>query len=186
MSERKSSRKKHAFLTYFSEESFKTKKEILSGNEYIIWLIEFIKKHKTVTNSSDDNHNNFSEAERENIKNLDDFFGIIADYCNENLIEGVYNSEVQELVYIVCYKTEYFEIGVSVGQGAYNFVSTSEENINAVNFEDILNDKQSPDLIKKTGILKSLEKHLEYAEESDVPYGAVMGIVERIYSNKKE
>lgn len=80
----------------------------------------------------------------------------------------------------------YFKVGVSVGQGAYNFVVKTNQDQNAVKFVDILNDRESPEFARREGALKSLEKHLEYAEKSDVSYESVMSVVKRIYSNKKD
>lgn len=178
--------KRYSFIKGYTEGTLKNKREILSDNSYITWLIEILKKHDVITDEECQFYDKtLSEEDIRNIKRLDTFFGIISDYYEYNLIEGSYSKENSTICFIICYRKTYFKIGLCVGQGAFNFASRIDANSCAIKFKDILNGKTSEEREKKLRNLYFVEQNLRDAKKSQIPYNSVINILEKIYSEEE-
>lgn len=129
------------------EKQIRLRREILLEDNYITWLVEFIKKYKGFTDYDlMPNKEGISEKDYQNIEKLKELYKIIEEYDSNNGNKGRYHDST--IVFVLYYKETYFEIGFSLPPMGYIFVNISKTTTDAINFEDVvINIKKS--LLKK-------------------------------------
>ena len=163
-------------------ENIELKKRLVADNQYIEWLYNFTKRHSCFSDTRWDYEDprTISDEDYEKVNMLDKFFGAIEDYYSKNLLpaNGV---GLHERWYTIKYKDVYFDIGVCIGQGAYNYVERYEDKPERyIEFEKIVADETHEQVeIKKEKLLR-LEQILEEIKELDIPYSVVMDRLNKI------
>lgn len=136
--------------------------------EYIEWLVRFIDNKGGFT---DDlwlyKKEEISEQDHYNVNLLQSFFGFIDKYCLRNLIEFQQNEG--NLYYTINIKGNSYQVGLVVGQGAYNYINKVSFNSNRININQILADIPPLDIQNKMEKLKKLKVVLKECKKAGVP-----------------
>ncbi len=178
------------FMKYFEERmeaSNKIEDEIRSSKEYICWLIDLLKEKEHVNDFQIQyREDELDKTSYENICNLNHFYSIIRDYWKKYKIAPTYY-ENGAPVYRVCYEEFYFEIcNVSYFEG-YVALREAEEKQNAINYKDIMEDKEPKAYNEKDEFIKEFQKQIrEYkkrAEELDVDVEYLKEIVKEEFES---
>ena len=167
-------------------EKFRIEKEIkkqLSGKyDYIEWLYNFT---KTFSYFSDIDWlyqipRAVTDEDYKNVKMLTLFFEVVSEYFQDNLLPA--NGTTNNAWYTIKYKDVYLDIGVCVGQGAYNYVESHEEKPNRyVEFEKILANKSDSALKIKQERLLTLEHLLLEMYNLNIPRSEVIKKVQMVF-----
>lgn len=127
------------------------KEAIVSDDTYVNWLNEFMSDKEGF--SDDDWTYNPEEISKENLENVGKLYLFLCgidDYANENNISE--SSISSGFCYNIKYNNFMFRLGICVGQGGYCFCEKAkeEDNIEFIDFNDIMNSKRNKeDVIKK-------------------------------------
>ena len=126
------------------------KEAIVSDDTYVNWLNEFMSDKEGF--SDDDwtyNPEEISEENLENVGKLYLFLCGINDYANENNISE--SSISSGFCYNIKYNNFMFRLGICVGQGGYCFCEKvkEEDNIEFIDFNDIMNSKRNKEYVIK-------------------------------------
>lgn len=170
-------------------ESLENQKRLIQSTEYVDWLYEFTKRHRQF--SDIDwlyDRVSISEDDYSQVKLLTDFFTGLDLYHRNNLLES--NSQGYAAWYNIKYKDVYFAIGIRVGQGASNFV-TRYKNFKEmdgepfIEFEYILENKESPNLSEKKATLQTLQDTANLLCSLGVPKSTVDEVIKKAFEKKK-
>lgn len=142
-------------------ERSKRQKELISNTSYIEWLCEFTQVRKKFISTQWVYQTDLLFADdSKNVDLLPDFFAAIEEYCEKNMI--AYTGTQTERSYAIKYKGVHLDIGVCIGQGAFNFVERKDEvSDKDIDFEDIINAASHELLDKKLQKISELENLLD-------------------------
>ena len=165
------------------QDTIKRKKELVSNVDYIEWLYTFTDSHPDFRDNQwvYENPKRISDDDYEKVKLLTDFFTAIEDYCTSNLIAS--NGTARDFSYVIKYKDKYFEIGVCIGQGAFNYVVTSNEvESEYILFESIINNSKDAKLDIKVDKLATIKGITEELKALGMPGEAIINMIKKIYN----
>lgn len=166
---------------YIKKEKAKEERiqEMMSNTDYIKWLDSFTIKHQSF---SDNDwlycEEEISKEDYEKVNNLHLMYSGIETYANRNYI---YPSDCE---YGNFYKIKLdnigFEIGILVGQGTLFFCNRVEIEKDFIDFNDIINNKESDNAIIIKNKLNELSDFVVSLYENGVPYEAIRSRLEDI------
>lgn len=171
------------------EASKKLEDEIRSSNEYICWLRDLLEENGNVN----DYHIQYREDELdkttyENIYNLEHFYSIIRNYWEKYRISPTYiDHNIGAHVYRVFYEDFYFEIcKVSYLEG-YVAVERVKEKQQAINYKDIMEDKEPKEYKEKDEFIKEFRNKIKYygkkAKKLDIDVEYLKKIIEEEFKS---
>lgn len=163
------------------------KKKILSNNDYINWIIDFIKIHGDF--SDEDwlySEENLSEGDEENVKNLSLFFDVINEYAERNYIYPT--STRFNVTYCIKYNDYGLEVGISPGQGCICYCNKVEidDESTFIDFNDVLTNKKQPQVDYIEGELHHVSQSIINAHQNGVPLVAIEKAVRNTINSLKE
>lgn len=166
------------------EEAKKIENEIRSSTEYICWLRDVLKEYKGV----DDfeivyKKDELEEKTYENICILSYFYSIIEEYWKKYNISPAYiEDNFRVPVYRLFYEGFYFEICKINYLEGYVAVWRTEEDHKAINYKDIMEDKEPKDYKERDKFIEEfhnqIRKSKEKAEELGIDIECLKEIVE--------
>ncbi len=182
------------FMKYLDkrmEAANKIEDEIRSSKEYICWLIELLKEKEHVDDYQIQyREDKFDKTTYENICNLDHFYCIIMKYWNKYKIPPTYiDYKFRAPVYRVFYEDFYFDIcKVSYLEGYVTVQSTGGYK-KAINYKDIMEDKEPKGYNEKDEFIKEFQKRIrdykKRAKELDIDMEYLKEIVEEEFDDEK-
>lgn len=165
------------------EESNKRKKELISNTNYMDWLYNFTESHPSFI----DNQWDYGVTEGvscddcEKVKLLTHFFTAIEEYCTLNMIAS--NGTARDFSYVIKYKDKYFEIGVCIGQGAFNYVVASNKTeTEYILFKNIMNNSKDAKLDIKIDKLAKIKVLTDELKALGMPGDAIINMIKKIYN----
>lgn len=163
------------------------KKEMLSNTKYIEWLEKFTSKHPSF---SDDDWLYFPEKitkqDNDNINDLNLFYDVIDNYAEKNYIYptkcdfgNYYNIKIGNIGY---------EIGILVGQGTIFFCNRKQlvNNIEYIDFNDIINNKKNDNVDIITNDLNDLSNMIIDLYKKGIPLDAIIESLDKTINFVKE
>lgn len=170
------------------EETKKIEDEIRSSKEYICWLRDFLEDNESV----DDfeivyKKDELEEKTYENICNLAHFYSIIRDYWEKYKIPPTYiDYDFGAPVYRVYYEDIYFDISkVSYLEGYVTVQSTGRDS-KAINYEDIMQDKEPKDYKKRDKFIEEFHNQIRKSKEKAEKLGIDLEYLKEIVEDEFE
>ena len=179
-------RRKHMSITKVIksiEEANKQRKELISNTDYMEWLYNFTRVYPNFVDTQWDYEvpEEMSSDDCEKVKLLTHFFTAIEEYSTLNLIAS--NGTERDFSYVMKYKDKYFEIGVCIGQGAFNYVVTSEKaETEYILFENIMNNSKDANLDVKLDKLEKIKLLTEELKALSTPEDAIVKTIKNTYN----
>lgn len=145
------------------EASKKLEDEIRSSKEYIYWLRDFLEKNPVfIDYDIVYQKENMEEKEYENICNLHILHSIIQEYYQRNYIYPTFVDTDGTLLYRVYYEDFCFEIGRVEYLESYIEVRKVETVQDAINYEDIMEDREPKEYKEKEEFIKEFRNKIKY------------------------
>lgn len=166
----------------------KIKNEIRSSIEYICWLRELLKDSKSVENRDISyRKNELEEKTYENICYLDYLYEIIEEYCKKYCISQTYIEDSFGVpVYRVFYEDFYFEICKINYLGVYVSVRKTENKQNAIDYKDIMEDKEPKEYKEKEKFIKEFQEQTRKSKEKAEKLGVDIEYLKEIVEDEFE
>lgn len=162
-------------------ENIELRKQLIKDTQYIEWLYNFTKRFPSFSDERwiYEEPKSISKEDSEKVSMLTTFFDAVENYFKKNLISA--NGKERDRWYTVKYKDVYFDIGVCIGQGAFNYVERQDkEQEKYVEFEKIVREVTDKYFQIKQEKLLRLEQLLSEIKKWEVPYEEIMIIVNKI------
>jgi len=158
------------------------KKQIMSNDDYINWLIDFLETHEDGLLDINPAIDVWSDDDKENFAKLTAFFHVVADYAKRNYIEPV-PYRVAEV-----YNVKYNGHGLEVASFATNncFWCKKAEIVDGkpfIDFNDVLTDRQQPYVPYIEDCLGDISTAIESAYECGAPITVIKSVIEEALSN---
>lgn len=170
------------------EETKKIENKIRSSNEYIMWLKDFLEKHKYFIDFDIVyEKENMEEEEYKNICNLYILHSIIQEYYQRNYIFPTFLDTDGTLLYRVYYEDFCFEIGRVEYRGGHIEVRKVETMQDAINYKDIMEDKEPKEYKEKDEFIKEFRNKIKYygkkAKKLDIDVKYLKKIIEEEFKS---
>lgn len=170
------------------EASKKLEDEIRSSKEYIYWLRDFLEKNPVfIDYDIVYQKENMEEKEYENICNLHILHSIIQEYYQINYIYPTFVDTDGTLLYRVYYEDFCFEIGRVEYLESYIEVRKVETVQDAINYEDIMEDREPKEYKEKEEFIKEFRNKIKYygkkAKKLDIDVKYLKQIVEEEFKS---
>lgn len=168
----------------FSEKDYvrgKYSRIILSNDKYIRWLCDFSLKHNNFTDDEwGFNVEDIPKKDRENARYLGLLFSCIKDFADDNCICPIIDDEIT--FYRVFYDGNCLEIGFKGGNGTYYFCNRIQcgDNLDFIDFNDILIGKRLDDKQKYDGILWAFSQIIKNISARGVPPELIESTVKKV------
>lgn len=175
-------------MQYFEKRKLKAKRKedkIRSSNEYICWLRDLLKeKQHVIDYDIQYEKNELDKTTYENIHMLSYFYSIIEEYYKKYIISPAYIEGTYKVpVYRVFYEDVCFEICKVPYLEGYIDIRKIEKKQRAINYEDIMEDKEQKNYKEKNEFMKEFQnkirEHKEKAEKLDVDVEYLKQIIKR-------
>ena len=172
----------HSDLLVELEKESQQTEMLFSNYDYIDWLISFTEKYNSfVIDDYDYEYMNLSNDDRNNLDLFPRFFDGVVKYANKNYIYPF--SSNNSAYYRIKYNDIALEIGARFGQGTIMFCSRSAFLDEALEFTDIVEDKESPAKeIIEAEFLKLFEQ-INKITELGVPFDSAIEVLRKLQSS---
>ena len=156
------------------------KKELVSNDNYILWLENFTSVYKSF---SDDSWlykpEELSEVDAKNVERLSLFFEALSEYCAKYYINTSCNEEFEAERINIRHNGVGYQIGCVVGQGAYVYVERKAPRYDAIEFADVVNDVAPQDFESKKDLLSKFEQIVTEMKARNIPKSVILEIAEK-------
>lgn len=151
----------------------KFREKILSSDEYIEWMNDFVKKNGSFsTYPFDYDLSKYTSEDRINVHNFYLFFEIIDDYANANYLSPI--EEKYGIYYPVHYENMGYLIGCDYGQGtAFDCICLDEIRDGSIDFKKVMNHEKSSRAVFIDKRLDELDSFIDKLYEEDIPLYAI-------------
>lgn len=170
------------------EEAKKIENEIRSSTEYICWLRDLLKEEEYVDDYNIQyRENEFDGPTYENIYNFYDFYSIIEEYYKKFHISPAYiEDSFGGPVYRLFYEDFYFEIYRTTCLEGYVSVHKIEKKQQAINYKDIMEDKEPKEYKEKEKFIKEFHKKIRKSKEEAEKLGIDLEYLKEIVEDEFE
>lgn len=148
--------------------------EIISSNEYILWLEKFTEKYSGFSDDSfSDKDKKITSIDLENSRNLSLLYEGISNYAKENYVYAKSDLKFGDY-YVIKYNNIGYKIGAMSGQGTFFFCErTNEITDDFIDFNDIILNKKQKNTDYYNKRLLQLSSIISYYYEQGVPLQAI-------------
>jgi len=156
------------------------KKELLSNDNYILWLEKFT---LTYQRFADINWlykpEELPEVDTNNVGKIEIFFEALSDYCQKYYINMDVNNTHESRHINIKYNGVGYEIGLIVGQGAFVYVGRKAPEDSAIDFNDVLNDIAPKDFDAKKDLIGKFEQIVTEMKAMNIPKSLMLAIAQK-------
>lgn len=164
-----------------------TKKQIMTNDEYIKWVISFAEIHGFFSDEDwFDAEDELSDDDAKKLKNLGAFFDLINEYAERNYIFPI--STRFNTTYNVKYQNHGLRVGIMFGQGCSCYCEKAEidDEKEFVDFTDILTNKRQPQVDYIENELAKISESITLAYHNGLPLTALERTIRNTFSELKK